>query len=39
METPVLYSYAPQDVTVNVGVGFRQGVITEWMFPASIGRS
>ena len=30
METPVLYFYAPGDVTVNVKVGFKQGVITEW---------
>ena len=30
METPVLYFYAPRDVTVNVKVGFRQGAITEW---------
>jgi hypothetical protein len=32
METPVLYFYAPEDVNVNVRVGFRQGAITEW-FP------
>ena len=30
METPVLYFYAPRDITVNVKVGFRQGTITEW---------
>jgi len=30
METPVLYFYAAQDVTVSVDVGFKQGVITEW---------
>ena len=30
METPVLYFYAPRDVTVDVKVGFKQGVITEW---------
>ena len=30
METPVLYFYAARDVTVNVKVGFKQGVITEW---------
>jgi hypothetical protein len=30
METPVLYFYAPSDVTVDVKVGFKQGVITEW---------
>ena len=32
METPVLYFYAPEEVKVNVRVGFRQGVVTEW-FP------
>jgi hypothetical protein len=32
METPVLYFYASEDVKVNVRVGFRQGVVTEW-FP------
>jgi hypothetical protein len=30
METPVLYFYTPRDTTVNVKVGFRQGVMTEW---------
>jgi hypothetical protein len=30
METPVLYFYAPRQVTVNVKVGFREGSITEW---------
>jgi hypothetical protein len=30
METPVLYFYAPRQVTVNVKVGFPQGSITEW---------
>ena len=32
METPVIYFYAPQPMTVDVSVRFRQGVITEW-FP------
>ena len=32
METPVVYFYAPQDMTVNVGVRFREGLVTEW-FP------
>ena len=32
METPVLYFYADNEVTVDVGVRFHQGVITEW-FP------
>jgi hypothetical protein len=30
METPVLYFYAPEPTTVNVSVGFKQGLITEW---------
>ena len=32
METPVLYFYSANDVTVDVKVRFLQGVITEW-FP------
>ena len=32
METPVLYFYAPRELTVNVTVRFRQGAVTEW-FP------
>jgi len=32
METPVLYFYAPEATTVNVAVGFNNGLITEW-FP------
>jgi hypothetical protein len=32
METPVIYLYAPREMTVSVGVRFRQGIITEW-FP------
>jgi hypothetical protein len=35
METPVLYFYSPHDVTVNVSVRFRQGVVTEW-FPHAL---
>jgi hypothetical protein len=38
METPVIYFYAPREMTVNVGVRFRQGVITEW-FPRPAGAS
>jgi len=34
METPVLYFYAPRDRTVDVRVGFRQGLITEY-FPSA----
>lgn len=30
METPVLYFYTPEPTTVNVSVGFTQGLITEW---------
>lgn len=37
METPVLYFYAPSDVTVDVKVGFRQGLITEWYPHAAVG--
>ena len=35
METPVLYFYSPRDVTVNVKVGFKNGLITEW-YPHAI---
>jgi hypothetical protein len=35
METPVLYFYSPHDTTVNVKVGFRQGLVTEW-FPRAL---
>jgi hypothetical protein len=37
METPVLYFYAPHDVAVNVKVGFKQGLITEWYPHALVG--
>ena len=30
METPVLYFYAPQPITLSVGVRFPEGWITEW---------
>jgi hypothetical protein len=30
METPVIYFYAPREMTVDVNVRFRQGVLTEW---------
>ncbi len=30
METPVLYFYAGKEMTVDVSVGFPQGLITEW---------
>jgi len=36
METPVLYFYAARETTVNVHVGFRQGVITEWFPHAAV---
>ena len=35
METPVLYFYAPETTTVNVGVAFHQGVMSEW-YPRAI---
>lgn len=35
METPVLYFYATEDAVVDVTVGFRQGLITEY-FPQAI---
>ncbi len=38
METPVIYFYAPREMTVNVNVRFRQGIITEW-FPRPAGFS
>ena len=38
METPVIYFYAPREMTVNVSVLFRQGIITEW-FPRPAGFS
>ena len=38
METPVIYFYAPREMTVNVRVRFPQGVMTEW-FPRLTGRS
>jgi hypothetical protein len=30
METPVIYFYPQHEMTVNVSVRFRQGVLTEW---------
>jgi hypothetical protein len=36
METPVLYFYAPDEMTVNVNVRFRQGAITEWYPRAAV---
>src|SRR2546430_1186719 len=32
METPVLYFYAPREMTVDASVQFPKGIITEW-FP------
>src|SRR5215218_10976966 len=32
METPVIYFYAPREMTVDVSVRFPRGLITEW-FP------
>ena len=36
METPVLYFYAPNETSVDVGVRFNQGVITEWFPDATV---
>jgi hypothetical protein len=36
METPVLYFYASSSTTVDVGVHFRQGAITEWYPHAAV---
>lgn len=38
METPVIYFYAPRDMTISASVRFPQGVITEW-FPRPSGTS
>jgi hypothetical protein len=35
METPVLYFYSQAEATLDVSVGFKQGVITEW-FPRAV---
>jgi hypothetical protein len=39
METPVLYFYAPQPLTVNVSVSFNNGFITEWYPRANVSPS
>jgi len=36
METPVLYFYTHDEMTVRVGVRFRQGVLTEWFPHATV---
>lgn len=36
METPVLYFYAPNEMTAQVSVGFKQGAITEWYPRAAV---
>jgi len=36
METPVLYFYAPRDLSVDVRVGFKQGLITEYFPRAAV---
>ena len=36
METPVVYFYAAQDMTVDVGVRFREGLVTEWFPRAAV---
>ncbi|MGA8765018.1 MAG: hypothetical protein WB562_19265 [Candidatus Sulfotelmatobacter sp.] len=35
METPVLYFYSPQEMTLSVRVSFAKGLITEWYPRAS----
>src|SRR5688572_12220745 len=36
METPVLYFYSANDLTINVRVRLHQGVITEWFPQATV---
>jgi hypothetical protein len=36
METPVIYFYAPGDITVDVKVQFKEGVISEWYPQAAV---
>src|SRR5262245_25237761 len=36
METPVLYFYTNKETTVNVGVRFQHGLITEWFPHATV---
>ena len=36
METPVLYFYAPEPVSVSVNVSFKQGVMSEWYPKATV---
>ena len=36
METPVIYFYAPTDVTVNAKVRFKEGAISEWYPQAAV---
>ena len=36
METPVIYFYTSEAVTLDVQVGFRQGLITEYFPPAQV---
>jgi hypothetical protein len=36
METPVLYFYTRDEMTVRVGVRFRHGVLTEWFPHAAV---
>ncbi len=38
METPVLYFYAPEAVSLNVKVSFHQGVMSEWYPQATVPR-
>ena len=36
METPVLYFYAPKEMSANVRVGFPRGLMTEWYPHATV---
>jgi hypothetical protein len=36
METPVIYFYSPADITLDVRVRFRQGIVTEWYPQATV---
>jgi hypothetical protein len=39
METPVVYLYAPEEMTVDLSVRFRQGLVTEWFPRAAVSPS
>jgi hypothetical protein len=37
-ETPVIYCYTPRPVQVRVGVGFPQGIWTQWFVRVMVDR-